>query len=44
MLFWNTVLVDGGIPDEKILSLVAHSYELMARGLKKSAQEKIKGS
>jgi len=38
---WNTVLVDGAIPDREILKLLDHSYELVLRGLNKSLREKI---
>ncbi|HUX96858.1 MAG TPA: MmcQ/YjbR family DNA-binding protein [Bacteroidales bacterium] len=26
---WNTVIIDGSIPDIKILSLIDHSYEIV---------------
>ena len=28
---WNTVTLDGSIPDDEILELIEHSYELVAR-------------
>jgi len=40
---WNTVLVDGAIPDSEILGLIDHSYELVFRSLKRSEQEAIEG-
>lgn len=36
---WNTVVVDGTIPEDKILFLIDLSYDLVYKGLKKS--EKI---
>jgi len=40
---WNTVLVDGEIPDEEIFKLIDHSYELVFNKLKKSVREEIEG-
>src|SRR5438093_1313561 len=30
---WNTVVLDGGVPDDDLLDLVHHSYELVVAGL-----------
>lgn len=38
---WNTVHVDGEIPDEEVFRLIDHSYELVLRGLKRSERETI---
>ncbi|HON79475.1 MAG TPA: MmcQ/YjbR family DNA-binding protein [Spirochaetota bacterium] len=38
---WNTVLVDGVIPDNEVLELVDHSYELVLKGMKKSERDEI---
>jgi predicted DNA-binding protein (MmcQ/YjbR family) len=38
---WNTVHVDGEIPDEEIYRLIDHSYELVLKGLKRSERERI---
>src|SRR5208337_1579955 len=38
---WNTVLVDGSIPDKEIYKLLDHSYGLVRRGLNKSMSEHI---
>lgn len=38
---WNTVLIDGNIPDKEILRLIDHSYELIVRSLKRSERERI---
>jgi predicted DNA-binding protein (MmcQ/YjbR family) len=41
---WNTVRVDGNIPEREILRLIDHSYDLVFHGLKKSIQEGIEQS
>ncbi|WP_416828302.1 MmcQ/YjbR family DNA-binding protein [Ectobacillus polymachus] len=38
---WNTVIIDGSIPDEEIMSYIDHSYELVFKGLRKSEREQI---
>lgn len=38
---WNTVVADGVIPDEEILEMIDHSYELVYRGLNKSVRDVI---
>lgn len=35
---WNTVKLDGSVPDPLILELVDHSYELVLRSLPKKIQ------
>jgi predicted DNA-binding protein (MmcQ/YjbR family) len=35
---WNTVNVDGSIPDNEILEMVDHSYEQVVKGLPKKVQ------
>ena len=32
---WNTVTADGSIPDDEILRMIDHSYELVSAGLPK---------
>jgi predicted DNA-binding protein (MmcQ/YjbR family) len=32
---WNTLLLDGSLPDEKICWLIDHSYDLVVKGLRK---------
>ena len=32
---WNTVIVDGEVPDDEILNLIDHSYDLVFKSLKK---------
>lgn len=41
---WNTVEVDGSIPEPEILGLVDQSYLLVFKGLKKADREAIAGS
>ncbi len=39
---WNTVYFEDGLSDKLILSLVDHSYELVAKSLKKKLKEELK--
>lgn len=39
---WNTVTVDGTIPEDKLLFLIDLSYGLVYKGLKKSEQLALK--
>lgn len=38
---WNTILIDGCIPDNEVLELIDHSYTLVLNGMKKSERDKI---
>jgi len=38
---WNTVIVDGNLPDELIYKMIDNSYDLVVKGLKKSDREKL---
>ncbi len=38
---WNTVLIDGAIPEKEIWMMIDHSYELVFKGLKKAERERI---
>jgi len=38
---WNTVAVDGTIPDGEIRMMIDHSYDLVLKGLPKALREKI---
>ena len=38
---WNTVLVDGGIPEKEVWMMIDHSYDLVFNGLKKSERQRI---
>ena len=34
-LHWNTVILDGSIPENEIIKMIDHSYSLVVKGLKK---------
>jgi predicted DNA-binding protein (MmcQ/YjbR family) len=38
---WNTVTIDGSVPDEMVLSLVEDSYALVVDGLPKRLRERL---
>ena len=38
---WNTVLLNGDVPNDLFLELVDHSYELVVQGLKKKDREAL---
>jgi predicted DNA-binding protein (MmcQ/YjbR family) len=38
---WNTVTVDGSIPDKEIMLMVDHSYDLVYKSLPVKEKEKI---
>jgi len=38
---WNTIILDGTLPDELIYKLIDDSYILVINGLKKSDREKL---
>jgi predicted DNA-binding protein (MmcQ/YjbR family) len=38
---WNTVHLDGGVPDDDILDLVHHSYEQVVAGLPASIRTRL---
>lgn len=40
---WNTVVIDGSIPDEDILRMIDHSYECVVEGLSRADRERLKG-
>lgn len=35
---WNTITIDGTIPDEEIITMINDSYDLVVKGLGKSDQ------
>jgi predicted DNA-binding protein (MmcQ/YjbR family) len=39
---WNTIVLDGSLPDELILKFIDDSYDLVVAGLRKSEKEKLK--
>ena len=38
---WNTVTVDGSIPESELLAMIDHSYDLVVKGLKKADREQL---
>lgn len=39
---WNTIILDGSIPEKQIFEMVDNSYGLVVKGLKKVDREKLK--
>lgn len=40
---WNTIVLDGSIPDDELLSMVDDSYVLVVRGLKRADRQSLQG-
>ncbi|HEV3266879.1 MAG TPA: MmcQ/YjbR family DNA-binding protein [Acidimicrobiales bacterium] len=40
-IHWNTVILDGTVPDREIKNMIAHSYEQVVKGLPKAQRERI---
>jgi predicted DNA-binding protein (MmcQ/YjbR family) len=38
---WNTVELDGSVPDEELFDLIAHSYDLVVARLPKSQRDSL---
>ena len=38
---WNTIILDGSVPDDEIFALIDDSYELVVKGLKKADKLKL---
>lgn len=38
---WNTVVMDGSVPDPLILEMIGESYRLVVQGLPKSARDSL---
>ncbi len=38
---WNTIIIDGTIPDGEIYRMIDQSYELVLKGVKKSLRESL---
>lgn len=38
---WNTVILDGSIPDEEVVEMIDHSYDLVVRGLPKRTRQDL---
>ncbi|KAA3645409.1 MAG: MmcQ/YjbR family DNA-binding protein [Chloroflexi bacterium] len=39
---WNTLYLDGSIPEKLVYELIDHSYDLVVKSLKKADREKLK--
>jgi predicted DNA-binding protein (MmcQ/YjbR family) len=40
---WNTVILDGSLPDEMVRGMIDHSYDLILDSLPKKQQQEIRG-
>ncbi|TYB40162.1 MmcQ/YjbR family DNA-binding protein [Actinomadura chibensis] len=40
---WNTVVLDGSVPDDELLELIDQSYELVVAGLPKARRAELTG-
>jgi len=38
---WNTVALDGSVPEDELLDLIDHSYELVAARLTRAERDKL---
>jgi predicted DNA-binding protein (MmcQ/YjbR family) len=38
---WNTVVLNGSVPDKEVRKMIAHSYEQVVQGLPKVIRERI---
>jgi predicted DNA-binding protein (MmcQ/YjbR family) len=38
---WNSIILDGSIPDDDIMDMVDHSYDMVVKGLSKQEREKL---
>lgn len=38
---WNTVTLDGSLPEIEIIEMIDHSYDQVIKGLKKTDREKL---
>ena len=38
---WNTVMLDGSVPQDELLDLIDHSYELVVTGLPRAERDKL---
>jgi predicted DNA-binding protein (MmcQ/YjbR family) len=38
---WNTVALDGSVPDDEVLELIDHSYDLVVRSLSKAQRDQL---
>jgi predicted DNA-binding protein (MmcQ/YjbR family) len=40
---WNTVMLDGGVPDSELKKMISDSYEQVVNGLPKSLRVRLSG-
>ena len=40
-IHWNTVVLDGSIPDRELRTMIDHSFEQIVAGMKQSVREKL---
>ncbi|MFC3997135.1 MmcQ/YjbR family DNA-binding protein [Nocardiopsis sediminis] len=38
---WNTVMLDGDVPDDELVEMVWHSYRQVAKGLRKADRDRV---
>ena len=38
---WNTVQLDGSVPDQELIEMIDHSYELVVAGLTRAERNKL---
>jgi predicted DNA-binding protein (MmcQ/YjbR family) len=38
---WNTVLLDGSVPEDEVRDMVEHAYDRVVAGLPKAARERL---
>ncbi|MCY9785656.1 MmcQ/YjbR family DNA-binding protein [Nocardiopsis sp. EMB25] len=38
---WNSVLLDGSVPDDEIVEMLRHSYVLVARSLRRADRDRV---
>ncbi|MFV2197059.1 MmcQ/YjbR family DNA-binding protein [Nocardiopsis sp. LOL_012] len=38
---WNTVLLDGTVPDDELVEMLRHSYVLVARSLRRADRDRV---
>jgi predicted DNA-binding protein (MmcQ/YjbR family) len=41
---WNTITLDGSVPDATVIQLLEDSYDLVVAGLPRAKREAVKGS
>ena len=38
---WNSIILDGSLPDDLVAEMIDHSYDLVVKGMKKADREKV---